>query len=150
MRLIQPNRALTDILLLLARVGLGAVFLAHGLQKLVSNGMAGTAEGFAAMGVPVPTLSAWVAALLETVGGAALILGLLTPVFSLLLAVEMIAAVLIVHLPNGIWVTENGYELVLALAAGALAVGALGAGRLSLDGVLAKRATGDRETVAAR
>jgi putative oxidoreductase len=55
---IKLPRALRDTLLLLARVGLGAVFLAHGLQKFVTNGMAGTTEGFVAMGVPAPAFSA--------------------------------------------------------------------------------------------
>ncbi|MPV89632.1 DoxX family membrane protein [Georgenia ruanii] len=135
-------RALRDVFLLLARVGLGAVFLAHGLQKFVSNGMGATAEGFAAMGVPAPTLAAWFAALVETVGGAALILGALTAVFGVLLAINMIGALLLVHLPNGIWVTDNGYELVLALAAGALALAAAGAGRFGVDAVLGKRSAG--------
>ncbi|KAE8766058.1 DoxX family membrane protein [Georgenia thermotolerans] len=134
-------RALREAFLLLARVGLGAVFLAHGLQKFVSNGMGATAEGFAAMGVPAPALSAWFAALVETVGGAALILGALTPVFALLLAINMIGALVLVHLPQGLWVTDNGYELVLGLAAGALALAAAGAGRFSVDGLLGKRST---------
>ncbi|MFD1505713.1 DoxX family protein [Georgenia yuyongxinii] len=145
MTLTTLPRALRDVLLLLARVGLGAVFLAHGLQKFLSYGMAATTESFAAMGVPAPGLSAWVAALVETVGGVALIFGVLTPVFALLLAAEMIGALLIVHLPFGIWVTENGYELVLALAAGALALAAAGAGRFSVDGVLATRPAAQAE-----
>ena len=146
--LIKPNRNVADVVLLLARVSLGIIFLAHGLQKLVTNGMGATTEGFVAMGVPAPALSAWFAALVETAGGAALILGLLTPVFSLLLALDMIGAMILVHLSSGIWVAENGYELVLALAAGALAVGAVGAGRFSLDALLAKRPTdsGARES----
>ncbi|WP_127125804.1 DoxX family protein [Georgenia sp. SYP-B2076] len=140
-----PNSTLGDILLLLARVGLGVVFLAHGLQKFATNGMGATAEGFAAMGVPAPALSAWFAAIVETAGGAALILGVLTPLFSLLLALDMIGAMVLVHLPNGLWAAENGYELVLALAAGALAVGAVGAGRLSVDAVLARKLGGRDE-----
>ncbi|WP_448070602.1 DoxX family protein [Georgenia yuyongxinii] len=140
-------RALRDLLLLLARVGVGTVFLAHGLQKFLTNGMAATTEGFVAMGVPAAGLSAWFAALVETVGGAALILGALTPVFALLLAVDMIGAFLIYHLPFGIWVTDNGYEFVLALAAGALALAAAGAGRFSVDGVLVKRPAGQAEPV---
>src|SRR5699024_5072077 len=114
---LHPNRIFRDILLLLARVGLGAVFLAHGLEKFITNGVDGTAEGFAAMGVPLPTVSAWFAALVETIGGTALILGVLTPVFGVLLAIVTVGALLIVHLPNGIWVADNGYELVLALTA---------------------------------
>ncbi|MCK6212294.1 DoxX family protein [Georgenia sp. EYE_87] len=130
-----------DVLLLVARVALGIVFLAHGLQKMLTWGMPGTAAAFEGMGVPAPGLSAWFSAIVETVGGAALILGLLTPLFAALLTINMVGALVIVHLPFGIWVMENGYELVLALAAGAVALIAAGAGRFSLDAVLAARAT---------
>jgi putative oxidoreductase len=149
MTLFTLPRALRDVFLLLARVGLGAIFLAHGLQKFLTNGMGATADGFAAMGVPAPGLSAWFAALVETVGGAALILGALTPLFAVLVAVDMIGALVLVHLPNGIWVAENGYELVLGLAAGALAVAAVGAGRFSVDGVLGARSAGAAGTAGA-
>ena len=139
MNVVKPTAALSSILLLLARLGLGVIFLAHGLQKLVTNGMAATTEGFAAMGVPLPGVAAWFAALVETFGGAALVLGVLTPIFAGLLALDMLGALALVHLSNGLWVSNNGYELVLALAAGAVALAANGAGRLSVDAVLSKR-----------
>jgi putative oxidoreductase len=140
MSILRPNRTAQSALLLLARVGLGAVFLAHGLQKLALNGMTATVDGFTAMGVPAPALSAWFAALVETLGGAALVLGILTPLFGLLLAADMLGALVLVHLPNGLWVSNGGYELVLVLAAGALAFVAAGPGRWSLDAALTKRA----------
>lgn len=141
MNILQPPRTVSSVLLTLGRLSLGIIFLAHGLQKLFSYGIAGTAESFAAMGVPAPALSAWFAALVETIGGAALLLGLLTPIFALLLAVDMFGALILVHLPNGLWASNNGYELVLALAAGALTLAATGAGPLSIDAVLTRRAS---------
>lgn len=135
-----------DVLLLVARVALGIVFLAHGLQKFLTWGMAGTSAAFEGMGVPAPTASAWFAALVETVGGAALILGAFTSLFAALVTVNMLGAMFIVHLPFGIWVAENGYELVLALAAGAVALIAAGPGRLSVDAMLASRSTAQVES----
>jgi putative oxidoreductase len=139
-----------DVLLLVARVALGIVFLAHGLQKFLTWGMAGTAASFEGMGVPAPTPAAWFAALVETVGGAALILGLLTPLFAALLTINMLGALAIVHLPFGIWVMDNGYELVLALAAGAVALIAAGPGRFSVDALLAHRKTATATATAER
>ena len=145
MRLPAPAR---DLALLLTRVAIGAVFFAHGYQKLVTNGIDGTAAFFGQVGVPLPTVSAWVAALVELVGGAALILGATVPVAGLLLALDMVGAYLFVHRGNGIFVSENGYELVLALGAVSLLLAAVGAGRFSLDHVLLGRRHRRQETPA--
>jgi putative oxidoreductase len=123
-----------DLVLLIARVGLGIVFVAHGWQKFSTNGLEATAAGFEQMGVPAPTLSAYYAAAVELVGGAALILGLLTTVAGVLLAIDMAGAFLFVHLSNGVFVTEGGWELVVVLGLMSLTLAAVGAGRLSLDG----------------
>lgn len=129
-----------DLALLLARVGLGVVFLAHGWQKLVTNGVDGTAGFFDSVGVPLPTASAWLATLVELVGGGLLVLGLAVPVAGLLLAVDMLGAWLFVHRGSGVFVSENGWELVLALGVGSLVLAAVGAGRFSADHLLASRA----------
>lgn len=128
-----------DIALLVARIALGVVFIAHGWQKLAEYGLAGTAASFGEMGVPLPTVSAWVAAIIEVVGGAALVLGLAVPVAGVLLALDMLGAFLLVHAGNGVFVTENGFELVLALGAGAVVLAGLGGGRFALDHLIAPR-----------
>jgi putative oxidoreductase len=125
-----------DVAVLLARIGVGVVFFGHGWQKFFTNGIDGTAAFFDHAGVPAPTLSAWVAAVLELVGGAALILGLLVPVVGLLLLLDMLGAFLFVHAGHGLFVDQGGYELVLALGAAALLFAAIGGGRYSLDHVL--------------
>lgn len=136
-----------DLAVLLARVGIGAVFVAHGWQKLADTGIDGVAAGFEQMDVPLATASAWFAALVELVGGAALIVGAATPVVGLLLVVDMIGAYVFAHAGNGMFVTEGGAELVLALGAASLLLAAVGPGRLSVDHVVLRSA---RPTAAAR
>ncbi|KXK60361.1 hypothetical protein AWW66_19240 [Micromonospora rosaria] len=128
-----------DIAMLLARIGVGVVFVAHGWQKLITNGVDGTAGFFEQVGVPLPTLAAWFATAVELLGGAALILGLVVPVAGVLLLLNMIGAFVFVHAGNGLFVDQGGYELVLTLGAASLLLAAVGAGRFSLDHLLVGR-----------
>ncbi|PSL54519.1 putative oxidoreductase [Saccharothrix carnea] len=113
---------LKDVAALIGRIGVGVVFIAHGWQKVAQWGLDGTAAAFAGMGVPLPTLSAWFAAIVELGGGALLVLGAATPVVGVLLAANMLGALFLVHLPNGL-LGQGGYEFVLVLAVAAIAVG---------------------------
>lgn len=124
-----------DIATLVARVGLGIVFIAHGWQKLNTNGIDATKAGFEGMGVPLPAISAYFATFVELVGGVALVLGIFTPIVGILLFLNMLGAFLFVHYDLGVFVSEGGYELVVALGVGALLLAATGAGRFSLNGV---------------
>ncbi|MDI6099442.1 DoxX family protein [Actinoplanes sp. NEAU-A12] len=146
------NTMLRDLTLLVTRVALGVVFIAHGWQKFDEWGLDGTAAAFGQMGVPLPTASAWFAAIIELAGGVALIAGLAVPLVALLLAVDMIGALLIVHAGNGVFVSAGGFELVLTLAAAALLLGVSGAGRFSVDRLVAPRLPGNltRRTTGAR
>lgn len=128
-----------DVTLLVTRVALGVVFVAHGWQKFTEWGLDGTAAAFGQMGVPLPTVSAWFAAVVELAGGAALIAGLAVPLVGLLLAIAMIGALVIVHAGNGVFVSAGGFELVLTLAAAALLIAVSGAGRFSVDRLIAPR-----------
>lgn len=128
-----------DLALLVGRIGLGFIFVAHGWQKLVTNGIDGVTAGFSQMGIPLPGVSAWFSALVELVGGGALILGAAVPLAGLLLAINMVGALFYVHLDAGLFATDGGYELVLALAVGALMLAGLGSGRFGLDALLVNR-----------
>jgi putative oxidoreductase len=127
---------LTTTALTVLRVIAGFLFAAHGWQKFNEFTIAGTQASFAKMGVPAADLAAPAIATLELVGGIALILGVLTRVFAALLALNMLGAFFLVHASAGVFVGNGGYELVLLLAAGALAIALAGAGRFSADAAM--------------
>lgn len=122
--------------LLVLRVVVGAVFAAHGAQKIFENTIPGTVEGFRGMGIPLAEIAAPVVAYVELIGGFLLIFGLFTRLAGILLAVDMVVALVSVHLPAGLWVGDGGYEFVAVLGVAALALAFAGAGRFSLDGAL--------------
>lgn len=123
-------KGIRDLCALIGRLGIGAIFIAHGWQK-VMQGIPGTTEGFAQMGLPMPRAAAWFTTVVELGGGIALVLGVALPLAGVLLAIDMAGALFLVHLPYGL-LGQNGYELVLALGAAALALGFNG-GRWTLD-----------------
>ena len=123
----------SDYGLLPLRIALGAVFIYHGYLKLFTgNFPGGTAGFFASLGIPLPTFFAIIVSLLEFFGGIALLLGLMTRYTSVLLAVNMLVALLLVHLPNG-FLVPGGIEFVLTLFAGLLTLDLIGAGKYSAD-----------------
>lgn len=140
MRLVHtPSPTVRSGALLVARIILGVILIAHGLQKFTEWTLAGTGQAFASMGVPMPGTSATIAALVELVGGVLLILGAFTPIVGLVVFLEMLGAAVLVHLAGGVFVANNGWELVGAIGAGALALAAVGAGKWSVDGALQAR-----------
>ena len=140
----------TDLALLIARIALGVVFIAHGAQKLFTYGLAGTAESFAGMGIPAPQAAALFAAVVEFAGGAALVVGVGVPVAGLLLFLDMLGALVLVHAPNGVFVDNGGFELVAALGAGALLLAVAGAGSWSVDHLIAAHRAQRRSASTAR
>ncbi|GAA2941640.1 DoxX family protein [Microbacterium luteolum] len=128
--------AATSTGLLVLRVVVGAIFAAHGAQKIFEYTLPGTIGSFAGMGIPLPEIAAPVVAFVELVGGILLIAGFFTRPVGILLAIDMAVALVAVHLPAGLWVGEGGYEFVAVLGVAALALAFTGAGKFSLDRAL--------------
>ena len=126
--------------LLVLRLVLGVIFVAHGAQKLFGAfggpGLKGTAGFHEQLGIKPPYLMAVVAGLAEFVGGILIAVGFLTPLAAIALVATMVVAVLTVHLKNGFFSMGGGYEFNLALAAMALALLFTGAGAFSVDGMI--------------
>jgi len=109
------------------RIVIGFLFTQHGCQKLF--GMFGGLGGHAA-----PMWSElWVAGVLETFGGALIVLGLFTRPVAFLLCGEMAAAFFRQHFPRGFWPIRNGGELAVLYCFVYLYLAAAGGGPLSLD-----------------
>ena len=128
----------TDLALAILRVVVGIVFLAHGGQKLFVFGFEGVTGAFTQMGAPLPQITAPMVALLEFFGGLALVAGLLTRFAAVGLALVMLGAMVLVHLAAGFF-APNGVEFPLTLLAASAALAVAGAGRFSLDHLIAAR-----------
>ena len=123
--------------LLLLRLVLGVVFIAHGWQKMFLQGPTETMGQFSAMGVPNAKFTAYVVGITELVGGGMLILGFLSTIVAGVLMLLMAGAFYIAHWGNGFFVQDGGPEFVLVLFVALLIVVVFGAGRASLDRVFA-------------
>jgi putative oxidoreductase len=128
--------ATTAFALLALRASLGAMIMAHGLNKFFGGGrIPGTARWFESIGMRPGRLNALAAATTEVGCGVLLVAGLLTPIAAGALIAVMAVAIVTVHRKNGYFVFRPGqgieYCLTIAIAAGV--VGALGPGRWSLD-----------------
>jgi len=128
--------------LLILRLALGLVFLAHGGQKLFLMGMSGTGEMLGRMGIPGASLIGPVLAIVEPLAGAAIVLGLLTRVAAFAVAMDMLGAILLFNRLHGFFV-PMGIEFPMILCASGVALAAIGAGPFSVDHSLARRRGGD-------
>jgi len=117
------------------RVAVATIFIRHGAQKLFVFGFAGVTGAFAHMGVPLPGLMGPFIGLLEFFGGIALVIGLLTRLVALGLVFDMLGAIVLVRLKGGF----SSYELEFLLLGSSLALALTGAGRFSVDALLADR-----------
>ena len=123
--------------LLIVRVLFGAAIAAHGAQKLFGwfggYGLKGTGGFFDSLGFKPGIAFAAAAGLSEFVGGLLIIVGLFTPLGASAVLAAMIVASVSVHLKNGFFVQNNGFEPAFLYGAVALGLALTGAGSYSLD-----------------
>jgi putative oxidoreductase len=122
---------------LILRLVVGGYFFGHGTQKLFGwfggYGPEGTGQFFESIGLRPGKRHAVAAGAAEAGGGALLVLGAATPLASAALIATMLTAIHRVHLKNGPWVTDQGYEYNLVLIAAAAALAETGPGSPSID-----------------
>src|SRR5690554_2567408 len=125
------------------RIPVGIIFAAHGAQKLFGwfggYGLEGTGQWMASIGLEPGLLMALLAGSAEFFGGLALIVGALVRPAAAVLAFTMVVAIFSVHIGNGLFMSNDGYEFGLALLAASVALAISGAGRASVDRLLAGR-----------
>jgi putative oxidoreductase len=122
---------------LLLRVGIGIILAAHGSQKLFGwfdgYGLEATGQWMASIGLSPGYLMALLAGSAEFLGGIALIIGFLTRPAAIISAFTMLIALFVVHLGNGFFLSNNGFEYAFALSIACIAIAAQGAGKWSID-----------------
>ncbi len=122
---------------LVLRVPVGIILMAHGSQKLFGlfggYGLEGTGQWMDSLGMHPGYLMALMAGSAEFFGGMGLLLGLLTRVAGAVTAFTMVVAILSVHIGNGLFMDNNGWEYALSLLAVTVALVIQGGGRFSLD-----------------
>lgn len=125
------------------RVPVGIIFAAHGAQKLFGwfggYGLQGTAGWMESIGLAPGLLMALLAGAAEFFGGLALVFGLLTRPAAFALSIAMLVAIFSVHFANGLFMSNNGYEFGLALLAASVSLLLSGAGKASVDALIAKK-----------
>jgi len=123
-----------SVSLLLARLAVAYGFYEPAMQKW--SDISSIATWFDTLGIPFPTLNAYMAASTELLGVVLLTLGLFTRLISLPLIVVMIVAIVTVHLPHGFSAGDNGFEIPLYYMLFLTLFASFGAGKLSLDHLL--------------
>ncbi len=122
--------------LLILRVATGAVFLAHGWQKI--HNLQGVAGMMLHLGVIAPVFFGSFIAWLEVIGGLALILGIASRFFALLLGIEMLEAIFLTGIGRGF----QPHEFEIMLMAASFAIALIGSGRFSAFGMECKHCGG--------
>jgi putative oxidoreductase len=132
-----------DIARLLLRLVVGATMVAHGYNHLWgSGGLAGTTRWFRSLGMRPPKLHAVASGAGELAAGAALAIGLLTPLAAAFVVGVMVIAAVTVHRPNGFFIFKDGYEYVLMISVVCAVIGLLGPGKVSVDWLIGIEVSG--------
>jgi putative oxidoreductase len=120
------------------RIVVGIMFLMHVSGKFTVGPGGVAANVMAKNGLEPAIFWAYAIIFLESVGGVCLIVGLFTRFFAAALAIEMLVALLVVHLPKGYALSGGGYEYVLLIGAACFFVAIRGGGPYSVDAMIGK------------
>jgi putative oxidoreductase len=123
------------------RITAGIIYIGHGLPKtgwIGERTFEGTVKFIGSLGFPLPTLFAGLVTAAEVLGGLLLILGLLTRASAAAQVIAMLVAVFLVHWDNGMF-AQGGYQWALLLGACSAALMVEGAGKGSLDKIIADK-----------
>lgn len=126
-------KVVRDLALLIARIALGGVMLAHGWRRWQVDGVANQIEYLQQFDTPYANWAAWGSIILELVGGLFLIVGVLTPLVALAFVVQQVLIIVWAKWFAGPYLTDGGWEYNLILAALGLLFLVYGAGRVSVD-----------------
>lgn len=128
---------LKDIHLLAVRLVLAYGFYGPAVMKW--QNINSIAEWFGELGIPLPTLNAYISASTEIAGVVLLTLGLASRIISIPLIIVMIVAIVTVHIDNGFEAGNNGFEIPLYYILLVLVILIYGAGKLSVDYLIRNR-----------
>jgi putative oxidoreductase len=120
------------------RVVVGIMFIMHVMGKFNAGPTAVAANVMAKNGLQPALFWAYIVIFFESVGGACLIVGLFTRFFAAALAIEILVALLTVHLPKGYSAGAGGYEYVLLIGAVCFVIAIRGGGPYSVDHYIGK------------
>lgn len=123
---------------LVLRVATGLVFAMHGYQKF-QGGLEGVTGFLTSLGFPLAGVFAVILIAVELLGGIALILGLATRVVAKLCAIVAFVAFLTVHVSNGFFISNGGYEFIIVLFAASVSLMLTGGGKWALDNYFNKQ-----------
>ena len=138
-------QVLRDIALLLARVGLGAVMIAHGWRRWQVDGISKQVEYLEKFSTPYAEVAAWGGTLLELIGGIFLVVGALTPLVALGFVVHSVLVIAYTSWYRGIYVDQGGYEYTVVIGLLSLLFVVFGAGRVSIDSLFRRNKNDDAD-----
>jgi putative oxidoreductase len=135
-----------DFAVFIARIALSSVFIPHGLQKILGlfggYGFSATMSYFTSLGVPA--VLAFLIIMAESLGSMALLVGLFGRFMAFGIGMDMLGAIILVHVPNGLFMNwagtqkGEGFEFHLLAIGLALVIMIKGSGKFSIDRVLHK------------
>ncbi len=133
-------RVARDLVLLLARIGLGVIMLGHAkLMYDFAGGLAGVGQLWEQMGMPLAAVTGPAVVLFELVGGIAMIVGFAVPIVGVLMALNMAGAWMLVHTSPLFSMDHNGPELAIMVGLLSLVLAAIGSGRFGVDHLIIPR-----------